>query len=206
MGCGGSKATDVATSPTERIATDLPVDKLHGAVRWQKLDEVQKIYKQSPQTINKADAQNGNTAIHIASQNGHIDLVKLLISYKCNVNAQNKGGQTPLHMAISYDLDEVVAILNKAGADLNIKNEAGNPAFHGLEGEKDPASGKFKLKNLQVAEKEAEFLSSLEALKGCKDVDKAQVVQVALARKRECKPEWTTSVQTKLGDLLTSLE
>jgi len=48
------------------------------------------------------DDVNGNRSIHIASQNGHLDIVKLLVSKKCDVNAQNKSGQTAMHMVSEY--------------------------------------------------------------------------------------------------------
>ena len=54
-----------------------------------------------------SDAGNGNSCLHIASQNGHFELVKLLVSRGADVNCANGGGQTALHMAVSYDIDEV---------------------------------------------------------------------------------------------------
>ncbi len=48
------------------------------------------------------DPKNGNYALHIASQNGHMDLVKFPIADKADVKVQNGKGQTPLHMSIEY--------------------------------------------------------------------------------------------------------
>lgn len=45
-----------------------------------------------------ADPGNGNTTIHIAAQNGNIEMLQLVMGAGAHVNKQNKGGQTPLHM------------------------------------------------------------------------------------------------------------
>eukprot|EP00238_Polyblepharides_amylifera_P003914 CAMPEP_0196588264 /NCGR_PEP_ID=MMETSP1081-20130531/60040_1 /TAXON_ID=36882 /ORGANISM="Pyramimonas amylifera, Strain CCMP720" /LENGTH=164 /DNA_ID=CAMNT_0041910713 /DNA_START=170 /DNA_END=664 /DNA_ORIENTATION=+ len=159
-----------------------------------------------PDLINKREDRNGNATLHIAAQNGHVDLVKLLLLHKANIDIQNKSGQTSMHMAISYDLDEVIDVLRKGGCDENRKNEEGFPAIHGLEGEKNPSSGKFKLGALKAASTETEFMAVLESLKGAQDVETPQVVQTALARKRECKAEWSAAVQAKLGEVMASLD
>ena len=44
------------------------------------------------------DPNNGNTTMHIAAQNGNVQMVELAISAGADVNQQNKGGQTGLHM------------------------------------------------------------------------------------------------------------
>lgn len=42
---------------------------------------------------------NLNTPLHAASEQGHLDVVKLLCTYEAPVNMQNKQGQTALHRA-----------------------------------------------------------------------------------------------------------
>jgi hypothetical protein len=44
----------------------------------------------------------GNTALMIASQNGNLDLVKLLISYNADVNLDFNYGSCPFPTALSY--------------------------------------------------------------------------------------------------------
>ena len=66
------------------------------------------------------DPGNGNASIHIAAQNGNLQMVKLAIDAGANVNQQNNGGQTGLHMAFSYDMDEVIGMLKAAGGDETI--------------------------------------------------------------------------------------
>jgi hypothetical protein len=63
------------------------------------------------------DAKTGNFPIHIAAQNGHRHIVKMLIDAGANVNAQNNNGLTALHMSVEYDYYFTSKVLLEAGAD-----------------------------------------------------------------------------------------
>ena len=76
------------------------------------------------------DPVNGNAAIHIAAQNGHLDLVRKLIGVGAAVNAQNNKGLTALHMSVEYDFYFVCRFLLDSGADSDILNEARYTDFH----------------------------------------------------------------------------
>ena len=43
--------------------------------------------------------QNGFTALHLASQEGHTDMVLLLLENAAEVNCRAKNGLTPMHLA-----------------------------------------------------------------------------------------------------------
>ena len=51
----------------------------------------------------RQDKSTGNFPIHIAAQNGHRDILKILLDAKANVDAQNNNGLSPLHMSVEYD-------------------------------------------------------------------------------------------------------
>mmetsp|Transcript_26927 Transcript_26927/g.86529 ORF Transcript_26927/g.86529 Transcript_26927/m.86529 type:complete len:208 (+) Transcript_26927:113-736(+) len=148
MGCGQSTPTDKkqgaaapASGSTAMAGSGAKFDaemgkKLHSAIRWDKpLDEI-KALMPSAEAANFEDDRNGNCPLHIASQNGHLHIVKIVIAAGGDVNKQNKGGQTPMHMAVAYDYDEVTAFLSKSGADPMIKNEAGFAAQNGIDGDR----------------------------------------------------------------------
>merc|ERR1711971_560665 len=82
------------------------------------------------------DEKTGNTALHIAAQNGHGELVRFLVDKKANLNCQNGKGQTPLHMTIKYDLYFLSKYLLDKGADPTIKNIDGHEALVGIDGDK----------------------------------------------------------------------
>jgi len=158
--------------------------------------------------VNCADPQNGNRPIHLAAQNGHATLTHLLISKKCDVNAQNNGGQTALHMAIEYDYLACVNALVDAGADKSLANEAGHAAITGIDGGKVLA-----MVCLTEAVTESEHIQHLDELlsdtAAQAKVDKVQLVQTRMKHKKD--PEvvkaggWTDEVDAKFKQLLQAL-
>jgi ankyrin repeat protein len=58
----------------------------------------------------------GWTALHYASVNGDIKLVKYLIKYGANVKKATAEGSSPLFLAKTGGYDDIVKILRNAGA------------------------------------------------------------------------------------------
>ena len=50
------------------------------------------------------DLQNVNlqTALHLAVERQHVQIVRLLVREGCNLNVQDKDGDTPLHEALRH--------------------------------------------------------------------------------------------------------
>ena len=44
----------------------------------------------------------GNTALHLAIQNGNTSVIEQLVKYEADVNARDAGDLTPLYMIIMY--------------------------------------------------------------------------------------------------------
>ena len=65
----------------------------------------------------------GNTALHLASANGFIDVVKYLVNeLHCDIDPKNKSLSTPLSWAAFNGQKSVVEFLLEKGADFNLKN------------------------------------------------------------------------------------
>ena len=80
--------------------------------------------------INEVD-DNGATPLHIAAARGHLDVIKILLNFKANINQQDLDGNTAAHYAAANHSSsgiEVVEILEKAGADVNKENNYGETA------------------------------------------------------------------------------
>ncbi|WP_353279746.1 ankyrin repeat domain-containing protein [Wolbachia endosymbiont (group B) of Xanthorhoe designata] len=68
------------------------------------------------------------TFLHWSVENGHVDIVKLLLDYGADVNAQLAGkysGVTPLHFAVLGHHTNIVKYLLDYGADVNVKAKKG---------------------------------------------------------------------------------
>jgi ankyrin repeat protein len=66
---------------------------------------------------------NGNTALHMSSSNGFLDVVKYLIEeLKVDINSRNKTNSTPISWAALNGQKDVVKYLIEKGADVLIKN------------------------------------------------------------------------------------
>jgi len=204
MGCGSS--SEGSASSAAPVNVEVTAAKLHSAIRWERVDEVKEIIKQSAPTVNVKDESNGNTAIHIAAQNGHLEIVTMLVKAGADVNAQNAGGQTALHMVRTYELEDVATFLTKSGADQEVKNNDGHPAKFGLGGERDPNSVTVKIKAFKGATTEAQLLEALKNLKGHEGLsDKAAMAKDGLTKKRENKDVWTPAVQEAFSQVLSSM-
>ena len=62
--------------------------------------------------VNKSKATSGATALHVASQNGHVEIIKLLVGAEgIKVNKLSIEGFTPLHVASQNNHIEIVKLL-----------------------------------------------------------------------------------------------
>jgi ankyrin repeat protein len=73
-----------------------------------------------------------------ASEEGHIEVVKLLLDNGADVNANDGGVYTALMWACMQDYTELVKILLDRGADINVKDVFGQTALTLVSSESDP--------------------------------------------------------------------
>lgn len=59
-----------------------------------------------------AKNHNGDTALHLASSSGHIEVVKILVEEGADVHAKDKGGRTVLHLASKIGIGDIFNILS----------------------------------------------------------------------------------------------
>jgi ankyrin repeat protein len=70
------------------------------------------------------DLRYGLTALHLSAQNGHLEIVKLLLEHGADVKAKTElFCETTLHLAARNGHFEIVKLLLEHGADVNAKTE-----------------------------------------------------------------------------------
>lgn len=70
------------------------------------------------------------TPLHVASTQGKLEVMQLLIDYGAIIDVQDFDGDTPLHDAALSKQHEAVSLLLHAGADVEIKNEPDYTPLH----------------------------------------------------------------------------
>ena len=82
----------------------------------------------------------GFSPLYYAAQQGHVDILKLLIKAKGDVNQCEKDdGISPLMIASAKGLVEVVELLVSNGADVHLKGKKGHTALDAAIRYKHPA-------------------------------------------------------------------
>jgi E3 ubiquitin-protein ligase mind-bomb len=108
---------DQAGSPTSEKDTSLPSTSTAG----------------TPQGVEQANVNGvfaGHTSLQAASQNGHLDVIKVLLKYNADVEIEDKDGDRAVHHAAFGDEPAVIKLLAQAGADLNARNKRRQTALH----------------------------------------------------------------------------
>ena len=90
-------------------------------------------HSRNPTTLLDLNSRNKRyqTALHIAVNKSHVEVVKVLLKLGAHPNLQDIDGDMALHDAISKKNEEIVKLLLDANADLSISNKNGfNPIHH----------------------------------------------------------------------------
>jgi ankyrin repeat protein len=102
------------------------------AARAGELDTVKKLllfFKSDEAFVNGRDTETGNTALHIASRHGHMEVMEVLLECGAQVNALNNAGSTPFFLATEGLHKTPSLLLLEWGADIHIKNRISKTAL-----------------------------------------------------------------------------
>jgi len=176
------------------------VENLHSAIRWGKpVTEIEEMVKGKEPLMTAKDPHNGNQALHMSAQNGHLEITQwllmqgMLASSGPQVNCVNNKGQTPLHMSVAYDFISQTRELLSAGADEEKKNSDGHTAITGIAGDHVGQNKWDSAVNMLRACNDEETMQDAFAVLELAEpdtVDKAMLIQIGMAKKNALKGTW----------------
>ncbi|MDQ7825192.1 MAG: ankyrin repeat domain-containing protein [Candidatus Eremiobacteraeota bacterium] len=95
------------------------------------VQEVRQILASNASLVNTKD-KNGNLPLHCAVHRNNLEMTKLLLQHRANVNATITGqGIFPLYIASYYGYKDIVEALISSGADINKETADGDTALMG---------------------------------------------------------------------------
>ncbi|KNC76659.1 serine/threonine protein kinase, variant 2 [Sphaeroforma arctica JP610] len=95
--------------------------QVHKAARTRDVTTLSNILQIDESQIGTLD-ENGGTPLHIASENGHKDVVELLLAKGADTHVKDETGSTPLYLASKNGHKDVVELLLAKGADIHVKD------------------------------------------------------------------------------------
>lgn len=131
-GCLQSKAGNTqSTSKVEAQYKEIDPVQWYETVRWQSMEAVRELLAKG------ADPDqtffSGETALHLAVEQGNSRLVELLLAYGADVNVQERrDGFTPLMYAAIKDDQKMMRFLVSHGADPTAPDIDGYTTYHYL--------------------------------------------------------------------------
>ncbi|XP_072493996.1 ankyrin repeat domain-containing protein 26-like [Notamacropus eugenii] len=103
--------------------------KIHKAASFGDVARVQHLLLLGQAHVDDLDKEK-RTPLHLASANGHPDVVSLLVERKCKINLRDKNYQTSLMKAVQCQQEECARILLDYGADPALMDTHDNTALH----------------------------------------------------------------------------
>jgi hypothetical protein len=128
-------ANSSAAGTRAMVASGVPVDALNHDLDTPFMLAIRKGREPLARTLAElgADVNHKNrlhrTALHEAAQQGALTLVKLCITYRASLDAQDVNGNTPVHLAAARSHAEVTYFMIRAGARPDTPNSEGQTAF-----------------------------------------------------------------------------
>jgi hypothetical protein len=103
---------------------------LHDAAKRGDDETVQRLLSAGNVDINSTNAITGETALHLSSKGGHVEVVCLLVKAGADLNTVDKNNRTPLFWASARGHTKIVEILLKGGADFISRRKDGVSPLH----------------------------------------------------------------------------
>lgn len=127
-GSNGERLSELLKKLYKTQGTGDVTEELVKAAAAGDVQKVEETLKHSDLDVNGVFA--GHTALQAASQNGHLEVIKILLFHKADVEIEDNDGDRAVHHAAFGDEPVVMELLAQAGADLNARNKRRQTALH----------------------------------------------------------------------------
>jgi len=107
-----------------------PADKGCELIRLKDQEGLEQLLGDNKKMINKLEHKSGKNMLHIATEEGNLQLVDIIIDYGAKVNFRSKENQTAAMLAAFLKEDEILNYLIKKGANLTLQGRQGDTALH----------------------------------------------------------------------------
>lgn len=123
--------TNIHTKITQMMTPKKPVSRIDDWIHAIKVNDIPFAKYLLP--VANEHNKDGDTALHLAASYNRIEITKILIDAKADVNLQNKLGQTALHRAVQENNIDIARLLIDAQADVNLQdNNRENALFYAV--------------------------------------------------------------------------
>ena len=109
--------------------TGADVTEIYRAAGNGDLEETRLLLKHNPNLVFAKNSE-GFTALHYAARHGYVEIAKLLLAERADVNAKAGKGDTPLHYAVWYGHKETVQLLLSNKADVDVRDGIGRTPLY----------------------------------------------------------------------------
>ena len=91
---------------------------IHAALHEGRMGTLVEMLKRGADPNDEDGWVHGNAGLHMAAQDGHVEVVKVLLDHGAEVDATNDSGQTPLHRAAACGHAQTAEELLARGAQV----------------------------------------------------------------------------------------
>ena len=103
---------------------------LYKAVQQEDYKMVMRLLRRKKADVNYQNGRQRSTALNEAAKQGNITIVKCLLNYDLNLDAQDADGKTALQYATMHNQYEMVALPLQYRAKVDVQDNKGHTALH----------------------------------------------------------------------------
>ena len=116
--------------PASELQYGASIDHLRLAAKFGQQGTIIKLLGNSSLDLNAAETGTGRTALHYAAENGHSNIVTLLLAHGADSSLVDGGGRTPIFLATEAIEPHCFLSLLRQGCDIGAKDLEGYTIIH----------------------------------------------------------------------------